>query len=620
MDVELIEIRDFLAAHHLFDVLPEAVLARLPKALSVRYLRRGGVFPPPSAEKQALYLVRRGAIELRDAAGELIDKLGEGDFHFAINGGNKEQQAPAGIAVEDTLLYVLPQDRLAVLRGEHPKFDQLFSASVADRIGKALASIRRAASGGTLINVEVGELIARSPVCASANTSVRVAASRMRENRISSLLIVDQERLIGVITDRDLRNRCVAEAFDVDRPVRDIMTADVHTVGRHAPAFEALMLMARLNVHHLPVLDRDRLVGVVSASDLIRHESANAVYLVAEVRKASTLGALVELSRKLPELHIRLAASDATARHVGEAVSAVTDAITVRLIELAEINLGTPPMTYAWVAGGSQARREQTSHSDQDNALILADVPTTEQSDYFAALARSVNDGLNACGFVYCPGDVMAKNPKWRQPLQTWRAYFDDWVDKPEPMALMLSSVFFDLRVVHGDRALLDTLQRENLAKSRANSIFLAHMTGNALKHRPPLGFFRHLVLISGGEHDQTLDLKHCGVVPVVDLARVYALAEGAMEISTLERLHAVAGGSAISSDGARSLADAYELIATLRVQHQASQLRRGETADNFLPPKRLSALERAQLKAAFNFVSEMQRTLISRFPTARFL
>ena len=615
MQIELVEIRDFLAAHHPFDALPESSLAQIPGSLLVRYLRRSAAFPPQPAADDALYVVRRGAVELRDGAGELVDKLGEGDFHAADN----TTRTLSGIAVEDTLLYVLPRARLAALRSEHPDFDRLFTASIAERISKALVSVKRSASGGTLINIEVGELVARSPVCAASGTSVRAAAVRMREHRISSLLIVDADRLIGIVTDRDLRNRCVAEGFDVDRPVRDIMTATVHSISKQAPAFEALMLMARLNVHHLPVMDRSELVGVISASDLIRHESANAVYLVGEVRKAPTAEAMIEQSQKLHELHIRLASSDATARHVGEAVTAVSDAITVRLIELAESDLGPAPMPYAWVAGGSQARKEQTSHSDQDNALILADDPTPQQAGYFAALAQKVNDGLNACGFIYCPGEVMAGNPKWRQPLRIWRQYFDDWIDKPDPTALMLSSVFFDLRVIYGDSSLLLELQRENLAKTAANGIFLVHMAGNALQHRPPLGFFRNLVLISGGEHDRTLDLKHRGVVPVVDLARVYALADGVMEINTLDRLHAAAGGAAISSEGARSLADAYELIATLRMRHQAIQLRSGSAPDNFLAPQELSALERAHLKDAFALISEMQRILKSRYPTARF-
>jgi CBS domain-containing protein len=617
MDIELVEIRDFLATHHPFDVLPPAVLGKLPGVMTVRYLRRGAPFPPRDDEN-ALCMVRRGAVELRDGTGELVERLGEGASYTAHSRAGAAAPALTGRAIEDTLLYLLPASRLETLRRENPPFDQLFVASVAERMGRALALVSRATGAGTLINIEVGELVAKAPVCVPPDTSIREAAIRMREQRVSSLLIVDGGRLAGVLTDRDLRNRCIAEGLGIERPVREIMTANVHTVARQAPAFDALMEMARLNVHHLPVLDRGQLVGVVSTSDLVRHESANTVYLVGEVRKASTRDALAEVSRKLPELQIRLAASDATARHVGQAVSAVTDALALRLIELAEARLGPPPMPYAWVAGGSQARREQTAHSDQDNALILARAPSHAEDAWFSALAQAVNDGLDACGLIYCPGDVMARNPTWRQPVDVWRRYFNDWIDRPDPMALMLSSVFFDLRVVHGERALLEDLQQVILPKTKANTIFLAHMAGNALNHRPPLGFFRNLVLISGGDHDKTFDIKHRGLVPVVDLARVYALAEGLPEVNTLDRLHAAAGSASISADASHSLADAYEFVATLRVRHQAAQLRAATRPDNFLSPQQMSTLERAHLKEAFNLIGSLQRALQSRFPLSR--
>jgi CBS domain-containing protein len=185
-------------------------------------------------------------------------------------------------------------------------------------------------------------------------------------------------------------------------------------------------------------------------------------------------------------------------------------------------------------------------------------------------------------------------------------------------MALMLSSVFFDLRVVHGDASLLESLQRENLEKSRANGIFLAYMVGNALTHRPHLGFFRNIVLIHGGEHDKTFDIKLRGIVPVVDLARVYSLAEGVAQINTVDRLQAAAGTKAVSSEGAHNLEDAYDLIATLRVQHQARQLRAGDKADNFISTTELSALERSHLKDAFGIIATMQQTLEQRYQSGR--
>jgi CBS domain-containing protein len=368
------------------------------------------------------------------------------------------------------------------------------------------------------------------------------------------------------------------------------------------------------------VTDAGKVQGVLSTSDLVRVQSANAVYLVGDIRKAASTETLIAISGKVSELQVQLVGSGATAHQIGQAVSAVTDAITLRLLELAEDELGPPPVPYCWMAGGSQARREQSSHSDQDNALLIADHMKPEDDAYFAALAKKVNDGLDACGYIYCPGEVMASNPKWRQPLRIWTKYFNTWIKRPDPMALMLSSVFFDLRAIRDPDGLLGELQERVLALSKADRIFIAYMAANALKHRPPLGFFRKLVLIHGGEHDQTFDIKHRGIVPIVDLARVYALSAGLDEINTLERLKAAAAEGALSKDGGANLVDAAELIGTLRMRHQARQLKRGEKADNFLSPDELSPLERGHLKDAFALINTMQESLGQRYQAGRFV
>ena len=219
---------------------------------------------------------------------------------------------------------------------------------------------------------------------------------------------------------------------------------------------------------------------------------------------------------------------NASAHSIAHILSSIGESITTRLLALAEDKLGAAPVPYAWLAAGSLARYEQTAKSDQDNCLLLADAyDADEHGTYFEELARFVSDGLDACGYVYCPGDVMATNPQWRQPLAVWTRYFDRWIDQPEPMALMLSSIFFDLRCLHGRHDLFDELHGHVAAKARKNAIFHAYMTANALNHQPPLGFFRNFVLVKDGEHDDTLNLKHNGIVPIVDIARIYALAGG---------------------------------------------------------------------------------------------
>jgi CBS domain-containing protein len=276
---------------------------------------------------------------------------------------------------------------------------------------------------------------------------------------------------------------------------------------------------------------------------------------------------------------------------------------------------------YAWVAAGSQARREQTARSDQDNCMVLSDdFDAQRHGKYFEALSRTVCDGLDACGYVHCPGEMMAMTDRWRQPLARWKQYFHHWTQAPEPMALMLTCVFFDLRCVHGEAALLDTLRRETLMRTKANGIFLAHMANNALKRRPPLSVFGRISSARSGEHRGTIDIKHLAIAPIVDLARIHALAGGLEAVSTDERLAMAGGkGNEMSDQGARDLREALEFLAALRIRHQARQIAAGQEPDSYLRPDALSNFERAQLKDAFKVIADMQDALGQRYQVGRF-
>lgn len=626
MEIELQEIRDFLAQCHPFDVLDDELLDELPKSLEIRYLRRGSDFPPAprgnEGHSEALYIVRSGAVEVTDLDGKLLEMLGEGNLYTAPCQMLDLNRSTHGVAAEDTLLYLMKCWKLKELSKISEEFDKHFSDSVRDRLKRAVAqTLPQTTDAGPVMemSLEVGELLRMEPVVCTPDTSIQEAARRMTEYGVSSLMVLDGEELKGVVTDRDLRKRCVAEGVPVDSPVSGVMTREVECIEHDALMVDALLAMTRQHANHLPVLRDGKVIGLLTTTDLVRQQNANSAYIARQVRKAQGVDELVRACTRLPELQTQLARSNATAQHLGEAVSAITDAVTRRLIEMAQKELGPEPVPFCWVAGGSQARREQTAHSDQDNALILSDDLQPEHMAYFRSLARFVSDGLNACGYVYCPGNAMATNPDWCQPVGVWRDYFARWIDSPEPKALMLASIFFDLQPVFGDRTLFESMQNEVLTKTRDNKIFIAYMAANALTHRPPLGFFRTFVLIHDGEHDDTLDVKHRGIVPITDLARVFALTEGLTEVNTTDRLRAAAKTTSVTAEMAENLQDALEFIASLRIRHQAEQIQKGEPADNFLAPDELSELERSHLKEAFKIIKSMQDTLENRFQLGRF-
>lgn len=467
-----------------------------------------------------------------------------------------------------------------------------------------------------LITTPVRALIKRAPVMLAPETPVIEAARVMREQRISSVLLVQEGTLFGLVTDRDLRNRVVAAGLDGNRPVLEIATLAPLTIGIERPAFDALLLMARHNVHHVPVLEGRQVVGMITSSDITEQQSNSAVYLAGAIYQQDSLAGLVQVSARIKRLQQSLAAAQASAYSTGHIISAITDALTARLLQLAEAELGPPPLDYAWVAAGSQGRNEQTAKSDQDNCMVLADAyDEAVHGDYFRRVSRQVCDGLHACGYVHCPGLMMAMTDQWRQPQQQWRQYFRHWIDLPEPEALMLTGVFFDQRHVYGRAELIDELRAEVVERTRGNKAFLVHLAGNALQRQPPLNWLGRLAPIRGGEHDGTIDLKMHGIVPITDMARFYALAAGSAAVNTRERLEIAAGSGAITAQQARDLVDALEYLSGLRLQHQARRMSDGHAADNYLRPDELSDFERGHLRDALRLVRKLQGALARLYP-----
>ncbi|WP_291994066.1 DUF294 nucleotidyltransferase-like domain-containing protein [Candidatus Accumulibacter sp. ACC003] len=618
MDVELVEVRDFLAEYPPFSTLDANLLNALPKMLSVRYLRRGSRFPPADETQPCLYLVRKGAVERRSSAGALLDTLCEGDL-CAVD-CLAEGESSIGTAIEDTLVYLLPCATLRALRREHATLDEYFVRSAAERLRLGRGALEPASQvRSSLLTLAVGAFVERQPVCGAPSLSIRQAAEIMTAERVSALLLVDAGKLCGIVTDRDLRARCLAAGVDSATPIARIMSSDVASIGPESAAFEALMLMTHKGIHHLPVVDAAGLRGLLSSTDLMRWQSANTVYLAGLVRKSEALGDLVRASAELPELQVRMQANGATPSQLGQAVSSVNDAITIRLIEITQWQLGPAPVPFAWVACGSQGRHEQSVHSDQDNALILDDRFVEQQHGaYFAALAQHVNDGLNACGYRYCPGKVMASNAAWRKPQSGWIQAFRGWIRQADTMAAMLAANFLDMRTVFGEAALLTPLHAAINAYCSRHDAFLARMVANTLKNKPPLGFFRNFTLIADGDHADAFDIKRGGLIPITDLARIHALAGGHAEIGTLARLRAAGGSPGLAAASAQELEEAFEYFGSLRLRHQVEQIRGGSTPDNFISPRSLTALEKNYLKQAFKVVGRMQDVLAQRYAAHR--
>lgn len=618
LDVELREIRDFLARHEPFASLPAATLDALPARMHVEYHRRGTEILERGKDNEVLYVLRSGAVDVHDAQDTLVERGEEGTSFGSITLTQGNPSTFSVTAIEDVLVLVLPGEAFHELSREHPEFAAFYDAQRRSRMRGAVAELQMSSSGSAILKTRVRDLDGRDLVTVPTTATIRDAATRMTTERVSSILVMDGDRLAGIVTDRDLRGRVLAAGADPGAPVTTVMTPDPVTGSVDALAFEVLLEMTARHIHHLPLVDGDgRPTRIVTTTDLLRIEEANPVFLAGDVAKQADVASVARIAARLPGVVRALVEQDATADDIGRVVTAVGDAVERRVIALAEAELGPAPVPYCWVALGSRARLEQALAGDQDTAIILDDAVQEEDLDWFRALADRVTDGLEACGFPRCRGGVMAANPRWRKPLAAWQDAFTSWLAAPTPEAVLHSSIFFDMRPTYGDTSLHTRLQRHVVASTPGSATFLAHLAKQAGSHESPLGFFRGLVLEKQGEHKDTLDIKRSGILPVVELARVHALAVGTPAVNTRARIEAARVGGAVSDELSGDLRDAFEFIGYVRLRHQSGQVRRGRSPDNHVAPGSLSSFEKRHLREAFSIIRFAQQALGRRYLTA---
>lgn len=597
MALDHTDIRRFLAGLHPYDALPPDRLDALVPDLTEVTLTAGEPVYGLGDPLPGLFILHDGAVEVQDETGNTVSLLGpQNSFgeRGLLRGGLAVTRA---VATKDSLLLLVPRARFAALLKAEPAFQTFF-----DRRRKAAEP-----TGRDLATSQVDSFMARTPRTCALDTPVREAAALMRDHRVSSLCVTVADRLAGIVTVRDMSGKIVAGGLPGDTPVAEIMTVDPLTLGPSSIGSDVLHTMMEHRIGHIPIVEAGKLVGIVTQTDLTRLQAISSAELVSAIASSANARDMAKATAEIPSLLVQLVAAGTRHDVVTRLITDIADTATRRLLALAEARFGPPPVPYLWLACGSQGRQEQTGISDQDNCLFLHDDVTDADMAYFGDLARFVCAGLDEAGYVYCPGDMMATNPRWCQPVRVWHSYFDTWIAKPDPEAQMLASVMFDLRPIGGDTALFADLQDKTLAAASANSIFVAHMISNSLKHMPPLGLLRGLATIRSGEHRNSIDLKHNGVVPVVDLGRIYALRGKLTEVNTRARLEAAERAGGLSPSGARDLIDAYDLIAETRLEHQAAKVKRGARPDNFLVPTELSDFERSHLRDAFVVVKSLQ-------------
>ncbi|SDU06755.1 putative nucleotidyltransferase substrate binding domain-containing protein [Halopseudomonas salegens] len=610
-----------------FNQMEASHLAYLVEHCQLRFYALGEcIIQPSDGPVDQFFIVKQGLISgQRMLAGqdqpETTFEISVGEcFPLAALIGERATRT-AHMAGEDTFCLCLPKAHFVRLFSLSPPFRDFALrgvSSLLDQVNQQ-AQMQAAENLGAQYSLDtrLGELVMRQPVTCAPELPINQAVRRMHEHSVGSIAVMQAERLIGIFTLRDLRRVVAEDQINVAAPIAEAMTADPFHLSSSHSAFDAAIAMTTHHIAHICVVDQGQLLGMVSERDLFSLQRVDLVHLARTIRQASRISTLKALRSDIRHLVENMLAHGASSTQITHIVTLLNDHTVCRVIELCRQQFDLQDLPFTWLCFGSEGRREQTLHTDQDNGILFSASDATDAESkrrQLLPLAEKINQALAECGFTLCKGNIMAGNPALCLSLDEWRSKFQRMISEATPDNLLASSIYFDCRVVWGDELAAEGMFAEVMQNIRRNSVFQHLLAQNALRLRPPIGRIRDFVVARSGADKDTLDLKTQGLTPFVDAARLLSLAHGIRENNTLERFRLLSEQGVIDSKDAAAYEEAYHFIQLIRMQQHQRQDLEGKAFSNRIDPDSLNHLDRRILRESFRQAKRLQASLALRY------
>ncbi len=463
-----------------------------------------------------------------------------------------------------------------------------------------------------LMNQPIGHFVKDILKC-SVDTSIHQAAVLMTSKKRNVIFIHNDHEIIGVVNNNDLKKRVLAENVSATKSAMEIMTSPVISISENALLYEAILLFKSKDVSHLAVKNEEGLIyGEISREEISGMQQNTVSYLIKEIEIADNIKHLLKIYNRVPVLVNALIESGDNTPNITRIITSVSDAIIHRIISLAIEDLGSPPCDFAFMAMGSEGRMEQTLSTDQDNAIIFENQESDKLKkayDYFLKLGNRVNKNLNEVGYKLCDGEIMAKNPKWTQPLSTWKEYFSEWVNTSDPQSILEANIFFDFRCVFGNQSLINDLRNHVNQTTDNKSVFFYHMAQSVVKYKPPVSLFGNIIDMDHSSDHISLDLKKI-LLPIIGFIRLYALKNKISETNTLSRLKQLNHHQIIHKSMHDELVLSYNYLMHIRFRSQTDSILQNKIPENIIDINELTHIEVSTVKKIFGEIGNLQTKL----------
>ena len=607
-----------------FKCLPEESLAEFASSTLQRSLKVGElvISEDTAVTKAPVYAILSGRVrivETEQLATVRHLRAGEIFGHYALL---RNLPPPYRAEVShNAVILEIPSAALFQLFAQQPFIARWFQADLR-RFERELGAFDDVAGSQFLFGQQLGELDHAAALVCDATQSIRSVATLMSEHGRDCVIITDGDRMVGMLSDSDLRDRVVATGQSVDSPVAEVMTTDLLTIRSEASVFEGMMAMEQRSWQHLILLDNEGLMkGLVSDADLARAWLASPAALRRRLGDADSGSALRELRAAADQAIVTLYRRGVRAKDLLKINTRFNDALTVRVLEIVRAAQPEPPagLRWCWLSLGSEGRGEMGLRTDQDNAIVYDCVEDDAANDWLGAVARAANAMLNEAGIALCDGGIMAQEAPMRQNLEGWRASIEKWMSDPDDARMLWVGALMDCRPVDGDRSLYQALKQILLKALQRRRNFSRVLAREALA--PGLPLKRLPMRLKGTRSDAgpTLHLKRHGAHLITNAARLLCLSAGWLEQSgTEERLTYLAESDRTLRDIARESIVAYGVLSDLRMSWHVEQISRGEPLSDIMPLWYLGETRKRLLIGAYQSVDLLQLRIRRQFGVDR--
>ena len=455
-------------------------------------------------------------------------------------------------------------------------------------------------------------------VCRPEDPVQRIAGE-MAERRISSVIVTDKDlRPLGIVTERDMVREIVAcSGESCNRSISTIMTPDPVSLTPDATLFDALSILSKHKVNHLPIVHLDKVAGIITIRQIMHIRYTEPLVIIGELEHAESAADLKGIRKNLIELVKEKIQTNTDPVDIVTMLSLINIRIHKLLLKKAIEECGSPPADFCFFVTGSSGRKENLLFPDQDFCVIIEDHSDNdfEQYDsYFKKVSQKFSDLMNSAGFTYCTGEIMGQNPLWRKSVSEWTAHVSEILKTSGPKTVRYATLIFDSAYLYGNRALFEKYISHAYAELSKNWNVLRQMHDEEEgMHEVPLGWFNTFIT-EKGPHKGEIDMKRSGLLFIIETARILALKHGIRETSTLARLQALVEKEIINKEDSEYFENAYRVILYHTLKAQTANYLTKKTANYYLDPNELSARDRDILKQAFKAIGNLQDIVGSEF------